>query len=229
MTTVLQRLDQEWAELTRSPQARRGPIRWACDFPALAGSADLADVLSSRLDPARSGPVLHALARLAPNDDLAARTLLQAMIPGLVRLSRVAGHDDPAAIDEMVSLAWERIRTYPPDRSGSVAANILLDVRKRYRAHCRIEAPTSHELCGEVPSVAVSPDDHVLGRLLLEALCAAQRDGLMSQSVLATILRTRLCGERLSDLAQEQQITTQVLCHRRWRAEVRLRDLPLAG
>jgi hypothetical protein len=42
----------------------------------------------------------------------------------------------------MVSLAWERIRTYPTTRHGSVAGNVLLDVRKRYRAHRVIDAPT---------------------------------------------------------------------------------------
>ncbi|MCB1013322.1 MAG: hypothetical protein KDB15_16815, partial [Microthrixaceae bacterium] len=67
------------------------------------------------------------------------------------------------------------------------------------------------------------------GRLLVDALSRAQRDGLMSGPVLATILRTRLLDESLNDLAAEQDVTPQLLCHRRWRAEVRLRDLPLAG
>ena len=229
MTPILQRLDQEWSELATSPRARRALIRWANTNRHLAGNRDLEDVLASRRDPARSAPVLKALAVLAPHDDIAARTLLQAMIPGVVRLSTVAGNDDPAAIDELISLAWERIRTYPPERGGSVAANILLDVRKRYRHHRWIEAPTSLELCDELVDGQASTEDQVLGRLLVGELAAAQRDGMMSGSVLATILRTRVCGERLADLAAEQHITTQLLCHRRWRAEVRLRELPLAG
>ena len=69
--------------------------------------------------------------------------LLEALLPGLVRLAGITGYDDPAAIEEIVSLAWERIRTYPPGHWGSVAANVLLDVRKRYRAHCLIWAPRS--------------------------------------------------------------------------------------
>lgn len=229
MAQILRQLDREWSELATSPRARRALIRWANTHRDLAGNHDLDDVLTSRRDPARSSTVLKALATLAPDDDIAARTLLQAMVPGLARLSAVAGNDDPAAIDEMISLAWERIRTYPAERMGSVAANILLDVRKRYRHHRRIEAPSSVELYDDLIDGRASTEDEVLGRLLVGELAAAQEDGVMSASVLGTILRTRLCGERLADLAAEQHITTQLLCHRRWRAEVRLRELPLAG
>ena len=48
----------------------------------------------------------------------------------------------------------------------------------------------------------------------------------MTVPVLETIIRTRLHGEPLADLAAEQSMSPQLLCHRRWRAEVRLRDLP---
>ena len=219
MAQILQQLDGEWSELATSPRARRALIRWANSNPDLAGNRDLNDVLAARRDPERSGPVLKALAVLAPDDEVATRTLLQAMLPGLVRLAVVAGNDDPAAIDEVISLGWERIRTYPGHRPGSVAANVILDVRKRYRRHRRFEAPDSAELT----------EDEVLGRLLVDELVAAQRDGVMTVPVLETIIRTRLNGEPLADLAAEQSISPQLLCHRRWRAEVRLRDLPLAG
>jgi hypothetical protein len=96
--------------------------------PALGGVADLDALLESRRDDKAAPAVLRALAVLAPGDDLAARTLLQALLPGLVRLAGLVGYDDRAAIEEMVSLAWERIRTYPARRRGSVAANVLFDV-----------------------------------------------------------------------------------------------------
>jgi len=229
MAQILQALDREWSELATSPRARRALIRWSNSHQALAGNADLTEVLLARRNPDRSGAILKALALLAPTDDLAARTLLQAVVPGLVSLSTRVGNDDEAALNEMVALAWERIRTYPCQRNGSVAGNILLDVRKRYRHHRSIEAPVSVTLDGDQIDDQPSTEDQVLGRLLLEELAAAQRTGMMSGSVLATILRTRLFGEHLADLAAEQDITPQLLCHRRWRAEVRLRQLPLAG
>lgn len=229
MAQILQQLDREWSELATSPRARRALIRWANSNPDLAGNRDLNDVLAARRDPERSGPVLKALAVLAPGDEVATRTLLQAMLPGLVRLAVVAGNDDPAAIDEVISLGWERIRTYPGHRPGSVAANVILDVRKRYRRHRRFEAPDSAELTVDPEFSGASPEEEVLGRLLVDELVAAQRDGVMTAPVLDTIIRTRINGERLADLAAEQSISPQLLCHRRWRAEVRLRDLPLAG
>lgn len=219
MAPILQALDREWSELATSPRARRALIRWANVNRDLAGHRDLAQVLVTRRDPARSEPVLRALASLAPDDDIAARTLLQAVVPGIVTLATRIGYDDEAAIDELVSLAWERIRTYPCERNGSVAANILLDVRKRYRRHRYIEVPDSLEFCGDPVDNQASTEDLVLGRLLVGELAEAQNAGLMSHQVLATILRTRLCGERLADLAAEQNVTPQLLCHRRWRAD----------
>jgi hypothetical protein len=67
----------------------------------------------------------------------------------------MVGYDDPAAIEEMVSLTGERIRTYPARRRGSVAANVFLDVRPRYRAHRLIEAPRSRD-AGEMEVAATS-------------------------------------------------------------------------
>jgi len=133
------------------------------------------------------------------------------MLSGLITLAARAGNDDAAAIDEMVSLAWERIRTYPCRRTSSVATNILLDVRKRYRRHRCIEVPESIELGGDPVDGAAAVEDQVLGHLLIDELARAQRSGLMSRPVLATILRTHLLDESLSDLAAEHDVTPQPL------------------
>lgn len=230
MTTILEQLDHEWSELATSPRARRALIRWANTHPTLNDLHDLSDIMKARRNPDRAPSVLKALAALAPTDELAARTLLQALIPGLVCLSCSTGNDDPVAMEELVSLAWERIRTYPTTRHGSVAGNVLLDVRKRYRKHRLIEAPTaSVQIVGEPVDDACSPEDEVLGRLLIEDLAGAQRAGVVSAPVLRVIMRTRIGGESLTDVAAEQHLDPQVLCQRRWRAERRLRKLPLAG
>jgi hypothetical protein len=205
-------------------------MRWARRHESLTGLSDLEGVLDRRRDRSQAPAVLRALAALAPGDDLAARCLLQALIPGLVCLAARSGNDDPAALDEMVSLAWERIRTYPTTRHGSVAGNVLLDVRKRYRAHRLIDAPTGawqHD--GDAIDQRPGPDDEVLGRLLLEDLAAARRDGVVSGPALELIVRTRVVGESLAEVAEAEAVEPQVLCQRRWRAERRLRQLPLTG
>jgi len=228
--SVLIALDTEWGRLATGPLARRRLIRWSCSQPALVGLRDFSALLERRRDPAAANEVLAALAALAPDDELAARVLLQAMIPGLVRLAQTAGWDDPSAIDELVSLAWERIRTYPTTRHGSVAANVLWDCRKRYRRHRLIDAPKSIPLdaidVAELSTAGV--EEAVVGREILTDLCGAHRDGVISDSAFALIVRTRLDGESLSDLAVEESVTVHRLAQRRWRAERRLRELPWA-
>jgi hypothetical protein len=230
MTQILDALDEEWSATARSPGSRRALMRWSNAHPEFLGLEDLDGVLARRREPGRAGAILAALARMAPSDTLAARTLLQIMLPGLICLAGRTAADDPVAIDEMISLAWERIRTYPTHRTSSVAGNILLDVRKQYRRHRRFEAPRDLvELTVEPVDDTATPEDAALARLTLDQLRAAQRDGVVSADALATIIRTRVVGERISDLAAEQNVSCERLWHRRWRAEARLRELPLAG
>jgi hypothetical protein len=231
MSHTLLDLDAEWRRLTRTSRARRTLKQWSIAHPALRGLPDLDELLERRRDDRAAPAILRALAVLAPGDDLAARTLLQALLPGLVRLAGIAGYDDPAAIEEMVSLAWERIRTYPTGRRGSVAANVLFDVRKRYRAHRCIDAPRSPDT-EEIDAAALSrsPEDEALARVLFEQLMAAQRDErVLRDGAFRLVLRTRLAGEPLTEVAQREKLPLSVLAQRRWRAECRLRQLPLAG
>lgn len=230
MAPVLEQLDREWAELATSPRGRRALTRWAERHPVLAGVGDLDALLKARRDPTRAPALFAALAVLAPDDQLAARTLLQALVPGLIHLARSTGNDDPAALVELVSIAWERIRTYPQSRHGSVAANVLLDTRKRYRQHRLIEAPTTSLPIDTDPvDDRSSPEQVVMGRLLIDDLDRARRQGAVTEPMLRVILRTRLGGERLAEVAAEHDVEPQVLCQQRWRAERRLRHLPLAS
>ena len=231
MSRILMSLDAEWRRLARSPRARRALRRWALDDPALNELRDLDQLLERRRNPDAAHAVLTALAALAPTDDLAARTLLQALLPGLVRLAGTAAYDDPTAIEEMVSLAWERIRTYPPQRAGSVAANVLFDVRKRYRAHRAIDTPRRHsdELI-ELHRVVRSPEDEAVARVCFQQLMSAQkRHRVLGEGAFRLVLRTRLAGEPLADVARQEGVPRDALAKRRWRAECRLRQLPLAG
>ncbi|HWL41516.1 MAG TPA: hypothetical protein VNQ73_01135 [Ilumatobacter sp.] len=225
-------LDTEWDALACSPLARRTLIRWSRSYPALAGLADFAALLERRRDPAVANDVLAALAELAPSDEMASRVLLQALLPGLVRLAATAGYDDPSALDEMVSLAWERIRTYPTTRRGSVAANVLWDVRKWYRRHRLIEAPRSvplDKLDERAAPGVESAEATVLAGVAVAELGQACRDGVISDAALALIVRTRLGGEALADIAADEDVNVHRLAQRRWRAECRLRALPWAS
>jgi hypothetical protein len=227
MSYILPSLDAEWQRIARGPAARRALRRWAELHPDLHGAAHLDDLLERRRDPAAAPGILAALADLALTDELAARTLLQALLPGLVRMASSTGYDDPAAIEDIVSLAWERIRTYPIARPGPVAGNILLDVKKRYRQHRTIDAPRSPELPVEVTGATRSAEDEVVDRIAFRDLLAAQRK-VVGERGLRAVVRTRVFGLSLADVAAEENVRVHTITQRRWLAVHRLRQLALA-
>ncbi len=226
MAQILQSLNQEWAMIADSPAARRALMRWSSAHSVLLPAADLDDVLDLGYRPDIGPEVRRALATMAPADHLAARALLQELLGGLVNLAHRVGRDRDA-VDDVIGLAWERIRTYPSHRPGSVSGNVLLDVRKRYRR----QHDTERCFPARVDDAEVEPstEDRVLGTAFFEDLVAASEASGLSNEVLGTIIRSRVRGESMADLAAEQQVTLKVLWHRRWRAEARLRELALAS
>ena len=223
---ILAELEREWAELEASPAAVRSLTRWIETEPALAGCVTGNDILAKRTDPSAARAVLAALSRLAADgDDLAARALLQALVPGLVTMATGPMAGDPNALDELLSLAWERIRTYPTWRPGSVAANVLWDVRKRYRKHRSIEEPPASSWPNLSPPPAPSAEEVALKRSCVDDIRAAHRAGVIGDVALELILRTRLYGIPLAEAAAEHLAGTEWANCVRWRAERRLRPV----
>jgi hypothetical protein len=178
--------------------------------------------------------ILEALAQLAPHDELAARTLLQALMPGLVRLASHLDKADLELYEELAAMAWERIRTYPACRPGPVAANILRDVRKRYWQHREIEVPSHGKLpAAESPTWCRGPsaEDAALGRLEFDRLVRAGRE-LMGDHGFGLLLRTRVMDKTVEMIAAEDEVSVSSVKMRRFRAEQCLRPLrttPSAG
>lgn len=225
MAPILQSLNKEWSAIAGSPAARRALMRWSAAHPALLPASDLDGVLALGYSPENGPEVRRALAALAPTDRLAARTMLQGLLGGLCNLARRVGRDDEAA-DDIIRLGWERIRTYPAERPGSVSANVLLDVRKRYR---REQEKAKRRVVPCEATSEPSAEDRAISHAFIEELIAASEESGVSANVLSTILRSRVGGESMAELADEQQVRLKVLWHRRWRAEARLRALPLAS
>lgn len=226
MAQILQSLNQEWSAIADSPAARRALLRWSAAHPVLVPAANLDDVIALGHQPEAGPEIRRVLAVLAPSEFLAARTLLQELLGGLCVLAWRVGRDDDA-VDDIVGLAWERIRTYPAHRPGSVSGNVLLDVGKRYRRqHERAERGRVADC---VDQLEPSAEDQVLQIAFFEEFAAASVKSGVSAQVLDTILRSRVGGESMAELAAEQQVPLKVLWHRRWRAEARLRDLPMAS
>jgi hypothetical protein len=216
-------LDAEWRRLSESPDGRVAVWRWGLTHTALRDLATLDDVLERRRDKAAAQGVLLALANLAPDDCIAARTLLQALVPGLLRLAGTAGYGDPSAMADMLAIAWERIRTYPSTRTGSVAGNVLLDVRKGYRRHRDLDAARgSVELVeAAVPGRAVrSAEDDVVDRMTFAELVATHRNAVGDLGHRA-VIRTAVDGFSLAEVAAEEKVCSHTIAQRKVDARAR--------
>src|SRR5437870_4739679 len=86
-------LDADWRVFVSSGAAQRALERWASD-PVFDGARDLDEILARTArgaDPVDADAVMRALVRRAAHDDVAARTVLQAVVPGLVSVARRVG------------------------------------------------------------------------------------------------------------------------------------------
>lgn len=133
-TRLYRGLLQEWVDLHHSPSTSAAVRRWGRREPVLKGYSTPGEVVD-RIDQA-PGPekdeILLALIRLAQaGQQMAGRTVLQAMLPKLSRISRQAAR--PARWDEdvhhiTIAEFWERLSDYPVERRPHrVAANLALD------------------------------------------------------------------------------------------------------
>jgi DNA-directed RNA polymerase specialized sigma24 family protein len=224
MSHVLSGLDAEWSRVACSPAARRSLAGWSAVHPPLRELTDLNDLLERRRDPDKAPAILAALAALAEGDELAALTLLKALVPGLVQLAVTAGYDDPGALDEMLSLAWVRIRSYPTGRPGTVAGNVILDVKKQYRCHRRIDAPrrtalpSSPVLPPGDAELARSAEDVAMDGVAFDEFMTVQRR-ILSDRGLRAVIRTRVVGLSLAEAANAENVSVHTLTMRRQRAE----------
>lgn len=128
----LPRLYSEWdRELADHPTADHDGVLWADRAPALAGISTLGAVLEmiDAGDTERTDAVLHALLTLASRgSDIAARTVLQAMLPAVRRQGHTARFrrlEDPLSCAG--AAMWTAISTYPLRRTRRVAANLALE------------------------------------------------------------------------------------------------------
>ncbi len=229
-------LSAEWAQLACSAPMSQALQRWAEGDARLgfATAAELVAAVEARDD--RSHDILAALAGLAPTDDLAARTLLQLLMPALCGVARrlrfLGDHDERASA--VVATAYERIRTYPIERRPRhIAANLVWDTTKRLLSTAPprqatgtegwelTDQPVSHSVEMGEPSSATDE--------LMELLTWAQRHGHLSADSAELIALTRVADVSAATLAPRFGRDAQVVRRRRQRAEGALKAAVLAA
>jgi DNA-directed RNA polymerase specialized sigma24 family protein len=225
--TLFDHLDREWQHLTASRQGRDALTRWEPTHPVLEGHHSLDNlvrVVNDRARTAVADTILVALARLAPTDTIAARTVLEAVMPGLKRLCKTRqGLAEPEEVTaQIIALAWEQIRTYPIQRRPRrIAANILRDTRQRLDRTQRAWRPLPHPPLP--PGDVAEPDaetrnENEPGLVVLDAV----RRGHLRLEDARLILQTRVGGIRPEELAEHMGIDVHHLRKRRNRAERRI-------
>jgi hypothetical protein len=217
-------LEQDWQRLLRGPLPARIGV-WAHDEPALAPFARdpvrLIAFLRGSAPAAAKDELLVALVRLAAEEPLAARVVLEAMVPGVARLAERIIFDTRDR-DELWALllghAWELIRRYPlARRPRRIAANLLLEIRRAALADFTRDRPGRWELTERCTSAAASSGGDV------EALLRRAVDaGAISAEEADLILETRIDGLSMARLAADSSVAYHTLNVRRLRAERRL-------
>lgn len=232
--SVLELLDGEWVRLAADPStARRLPE--VCS--TAGGATSLAEVerFVRAADPTAADRVLVTLvARAVEGDVLAARVLLQLLLPGVRRLARtwwaLGDADERAAA--AVAAVYDRIRRYPlARRPGRIAANVLMDAAQDLRRAIRPEMWDPEPLGSDdgCEPAAEAPEHPALE--LVGVLVDAVADGVVSAADAELIAATRIAGVPLAEIAERRGGSLRTLQWRRRRAEAMLsaRDAGLAS
>ena len=134
---LLTRLQREWNMLSHRRSAVTRATAWSLTPRAIDSLDDL--LVLTGLGPGPADPAgdeaLRRLVGLARHDDLAARVVLQRMLPGLSNCAKrnSSGFDNQLeALDELLSEAWTVIRSFPIERRDRyVIKNLLRDCEYR--------------------------------------------------------------------------------------------------
>ncbi|HET7486505.1 MAG TPA: hypothetical protein VFJ85_01155 [Acidimicrobiales bacterium] len=227
--TVIDLLEREWRVLVGSPAAAESLVRWRGD-DALARFhtlAELVEHVARRSTPVgERDRVLVALAMRASDDDLAARTVLQLLLPGckaLIGRFRWSAESADELAAEIVSDLYDRIRAFAGRRARSyVAATLLNGTKKRLvrqgsdreRPTCLEDEAQALELA-EPAAVPAAADE--LAELLAWAVSAGHLDA--GEAELISLTRT---GELSVATLCPPGPAAATLRQRRRRAELRL-------
>lgn len=234
------RLDTEWQHLVTAPATADAIAKWHHLEPELAGYSDLEslrDAVHDRTDLDGGDRILAALVRLAAvtghGDTLAARVVLQLLVPGAIRL----GHRLSTMIGDRVSseaVVFAEltilIRTYPwQRRPRRIAANLLLDCRQRLiRSYHR----THPEICAGLTihdPAAITEHHHDDELALHDLLRWARRRGILNKLEAQLLVASHVADIPMNQLVTRFGRSRSTLFAIRASAEQRLRHALSSG
>lgn len=229
--TTGRRLALEWTRLRTRPEALRQATRWGL----VDGRVNnLEDVLTAVGYETAGTPEterrLLRLVVLAGGDELAARVVVQRLLPGLLAVvsrRRRGGYGD-TAFDELLATLWISIRTYNPARQPTcLAAALISDADYRaFRSATRRRSATERPVDID-DSVHVSEHTPCASDELDELLSDALQAGVSRDDI--ELVRQLVAAPRAIDLAHQLKVTPRTIRNRRDRITDRLREVALAA
>jgi hypothetical protein len=242
--SVSRQLNHEWERLAADPRTSVHMASWPA---ALARHGDVAALLAAAgreggLPMAVADQLLAEVVRIGRDDVLAARIVLQRVVPGLVRAAvrRTGSRHEwrQRLFDDLVANAWLVIRCYPLERRPTkIAVNVLRDAEyltcvRPARLRSATERPVAvHPESRHLVPCGLDgrPEDHtdiaaeVADVLALAAAAGVDRDDV---ALLGSVV---LGGRNATEIAQRFAITTRTVRNRRVRTTTALAALVAAS
>jgi hypothetical protein len=222
------RLDREWRSLSRRPDHIARARAWGVTTTPFADLDGLLALAGYRLDHSgERNAVLVALVRRGGHDDLAARIVLQRVMPGLLAVIRRRGWSDDGSFEELVGAAWLAIRGSRAERAPEqIAANIVRDAAYRAftaprRRRSATEVSVDPKTLDETPAVHRVSACEELAVLMSDAIAA----GLPRHDL--ELVRDLVTIGSPGRVATHRQVTPRTIRNHRDRATARLRRLAL--
>ncbi len=225
--SVIGALEAEWQRIGATPAAACAELRrWAVVEPVLGASASPADVLRQLAEPGRgelATGVLGALLHLA-DDPFAARSLLQAVLPGLKgvlvkgfngqQLGLGSQRDGDA---ELVAATWEAIRAHAGESPRFPARYVIGVAVRSLRTRHQVEARRQDHtvaLDHERHAPVVELDDARTGdEQLALRIVEAVRSGDLAIEHARLLYATGVVGLRAVDAGRQVSLRPRAVYH----------------
>jgi len=228
---LLTRLQREWTLISRRQSSVERATAWRLT-PRVIGSLDellaLTGLGPGPIDPS-SDETMRKLVAVARHDDLAARVVLQRMLPGLSVIAKrhSSGFDTQLdALDELLSVAWAVIRSFSIEtRERYVIKNLLRDCEHQAFLKSR-RRRIVHELADPADldaAVTVDEFDQEPLGTIVELLGRAKKAG-MTEADIALVV-TLLNTSTVKEAATALRVTDRTVRNRRQSVIHQLREL----
>ncbi len=234
---LFRQLSAEWERIGASAPARAALGAWALECAELAGFASPAEVVercNDRAAGAEAQAILAALLGRSVGDTWAARTFLQAVLPGLAAISRRYGSlcskaqrgrggvwDNLSELDQhVVATAYEVMHAVAPEPQVWPANKVVYGTRYRIRGYARTELRRREAQASDAEvdaQVLVSPPPRTVAEELVTALLDAVERGLLTRLDAGLVYSSRVGGRLIEELAP------LVGCPQRWAYRHRVR------